>query len=284
MTTNNYFYDENCTRYQLVKSIPGDTLYNWLFLPGGPGIDTDYFLDLINTLDVAGNYWLIDLPENGSNTSGDSPENSTFEQWGHYLLAGIKKFDHAILVGHSFGGYFPLFLPQLENLLKGFIILNSVPTAESEEFEKCVIENKLPSREDSIKKFLDNPTLETIKSHYLMGTSYAFTPAYLEKGKNLVDNLSYSVPVSYWWYTEGYQQYKNITWIPKKVPVLIVGASHDFVTPSIIFKQDTRFHQANIKMIDISDAGHFPWVEQPLLVKEAFKMFSKNMTDYTPLN
>jgi len=277
--TNNYFYDENRTRYQLVKSTPGNAFYNWLFLPGGPGIDANYFLDLINILDVEGNYWLLDLPENGSNASGNYLSNPTFGQWENYLLAAIKKFDHAILVGHSFGGYFPLFLPQLESLLKGFIILNSVPTAQSKEFEKCVIENNLPPQGESIKKFLDAPTLETIKNHYLRGISYAFTPAYSEKGEKLVDNLSFSVPAPYWWYTEGHKQYTKITWIPEKVPVLIVGANHDFVTPSTIFKQDARFNRANIKMIDIPDAGHFPWVEKPLLVKEAFKMFSENIIE-----
>jgi len=67
METNNYFYDGNSVRYQLVKTNPGHIVYNWLFVPGGPGVDSNYFLTLIEELDVPGNFWLIDLPANGSN-------------------------------------------------------------------------------------------------------------------------------------------------------------------------------------------------------------------------
>lgn len=64
MKSANYFYDKNSTRYQLVKTNPGSQTFNWLFLPGGPGIDSRYLIDLINILDIPGNYWLIDLAFN----------------------------------------------------------------------------------------------------------------------------------------------------------------------------------------------------------------------------
>lgn len=69
MKSNNYLFDDNLTRNQLVKSTPGKSVYNWLFLPGGPGIDSNYLLHLINELDIEGNCWLIDFLFNGDNIS-----------------------------------------------------------------------------------------------------------------------------------------------------------------------------------------------------------------------
>ena len=50
-----YLYDLNSVRYALVKSTPGKILFNWLFVPGGPGADSVYFLDLIRKLHLPGN-------------------------------------------------------------------------------------------------------------------------------------------------------------------------------------------------------------------------------------
>lgn len=67
MSSLKYLYDENYTRYQLVKSQPGKVVFNWLFLPGGPGVDSSCFLDLIKGTHVPGNFWLVDLIFNGNN-------------------------------------------------------------------------------------------------------------------------------------------------------------------------------------------------------------------------
>ena len=71
MKSNNYLFDENLTRYQLVKSNPGKAIYNWLFFPGAPGIYSNYLIHLINEINVEGNYWLVDLLFNGGNVSRD---------------------------------------------------------------------------------------------------------------------------------------------------------------------------------------------------------------------
>ena len=46
------------------------------------------------------------------------------------------------------------------------------------------------------------------------------------------------------------------------------------VTPIDLFKQDARFNKKNIKIVDVCPAGHFPWIEQPELVKEKMLQFS----------
>ena len=72
---------------------------------------------------------------------------------------------------------------------------------------------------------------------------------------------------------EGSKKYATINWIPEKVPVLIIGGSHDFLTPLSLFEQDLRFHRNNIEIVNIPNAGHFPSDEQPDLIKDAFYSF-----------
>src|SRR3990167_6959127 len=97
---SNYFWDENSVRYQLINSI-GNTgsFYNWLFFPGGPGADSSYLLDLGKDLNLPGNTWLIDLPNNGSNTIS---EEYNFDKWFELLIPTINRFQNTIYIGQSF--------------------------------------------------------------------------------------------------------------------------------------------------------------------------------------
>ena len=280
---NNYLFDENLTRYQLVKSNPGKAIYNWLFFPGGPGIDSNYLLHLINEINVEGNYWLVDLLFNGGNVSDKFNSTIEHKHWGHHFLSAMNKFDNPILVGHSFGGYYPLFFPELEKILKGFVILNSAPTLPTpptmniEEFEKRARDNDLPFGAETVATFLSNPTMSTIKERYLSLVPYAFPADNLVQGIKVVENLIFNVDTGYWWLTEGAKIYSTINWIPEKTPMLILGGNHDLLTPLSLFEEDLRFQRNNIDIISISNAGHFPWIEQPTLIKDAFCSFIKKI-------
>jgi pimeloyl-ACP methyl ester carboxylesterase len=280
MNVGDYFFDENLTRYQLVKSNTGQVNYNWLFLPGGPGIDSNYLEALVSNVDVEGKCWLIDFVLNGNNSPKNNAidSNRMCQNWGHYFLQAIGKFENPILIGHSFGGYFPLFFPELEHILKGLIILSSAPAAPTrplnlEPFDQCAKKNKLPLRAQSITQFLSNPTTRTVGDCYLSMLPYAFTKEYLKQGIAVIEKFMVSVDVSYWWLTEGAKQYTTIRWIPEQVPSLILGGTHDFVTPFSGFEKDRRFHRKNIELVSVPYAGHFPWVEQPHVISEAFNSF-----------
>src|ERR1700689_2529311 len=86
-----YMWDEHGTRYNLVQSNPG--AYNWLFVPGGAGADSSYYLPMLEVLKLPGKVWLIDFPGNGSNTSDTNIETELLcEKWSDCLLACVKKF------------------------------------------------------------------------------------------------------------------------------------------------------------------------------------------------
>ncbi|MDR3477377.1 MAG: alpha/beta fold hydrolase [Gammaproteobacteria bacterium] len=124
---NKIIYDANETRYQLANSLAGAS-YNWLFFPGGPGINADYLQTLATNLALPGKTWLIDMPGNGDNFSEHVKAEYDFNKWDTIFMDAVKRFDNPILVGHSFAGMYPLLFPELEQILQGFVILNSAPS------------------------------------------------------------------------------------------------------------------------------------------------------------
>jgi pimeloyl-ACP methyl ester carboxylesterase len=89
------------------------------------------------------------------------------------------------------------------------------------------------------------------------------------------------VPCAYqpavWWLRKIVEISYNATWIPQKVPTLIIGGEFDGITPFEVFKNDTRFDRANIEKAFIKNAGHFPYVEQPDIIKSLFKEFEAGL-------
>lgn len=143
-----------------------------MFLPGGPGADSYYYLSLIEHLDYPGNFWLIDFPANGNNTSNDISIDYDFNLWENYFLSAIQRFENPILVGQSFGGMFPLLFPQLEDILSGFIIFNSAPTLWFEAATAYAKENNISTMSESGIKFRENPTPETFRAALLANAHF----------------------------------------------------------------------------------------------------------------
>lgn len=273
MKMHNYLYDSNFVRYKLVKSNPGNALFNWLFIPGGPGADSIYFVSLIHNLNVPGNFWLIDLPGNGSNTSENVPDNFNFDSWDECFIPVIEKFENPIIVGHSFGGMFPLLFPKLEKLLKGLVILNSAPSLWLEEAAKSAQAKNLPLLTEPLTNFENNPTQETFKKALLACAPYYFPTSNLENGIELLNQITFNYHAAVWWLKKASNMNFNAKWIPEELSTLIIGASEDCITPITLFENDLRFCRKNIHIEKIQDAGHFPWLEQMAIVKNSFESF-----------
>lgn len=271
----NYLYDSERVRYRLAASFEGKP-YNWLFFPGGPGADSCYFEGLIDFLKLPGNSWLIDLPGNGSNTE-EIPSDYDFDRWMELFVPMVKSFDNPILIGHSFGGMVPLMSPELEQHLKGFVILNSAPTLWLQAAVEYSKPFNLPDLSKEMHEFTVNPNQQTFEIALDACMPYYFPSQTLELGRKLLKQVPFQYPPAVWWQRKVIETNFNAKWVPQNVPTLIINSTHDCICPYTLFQNDKRFHRPNITRKVIQDAGHMPWIEKPDAVKEEFSKYTKGI-------
>lgn len=275
----NRFFDQNGVRYQLVNSNPvNNKNWNWLFIPGGPGCDSSSLLGLVDLLDLPGNIWLIDLPGNGDNING-IPENYDYNDWFACMIPMVKRFENPIVVGASFGGMITLLTPELEDYLKGVVILSSAPRAWWEEAAACAKKYNLPDFNPQLQEFVQNPSEATLKklldvciTHYWFYKEESIT-----KARSLFLSTPFAFQPTFWWMHKVESSGYTATWIPENVPALIIGNEFDYITPFEIFQSDPRFLRPNIEFVEIKEAGHFNWIDNPDAVKAAFQNFSASL-------
>src|SRR5205807_21926 len=114
-----FHYSKDGFRLTFVKSREGFP-FNWLFLPGGPGLGSESLKDLTAMLELTGTIWHVDYPGDGSNRD---IEHVDFTKWPEGLVNLVQTLEHVIIVAHSFGGMLTLTIPELEKHLDGIVLL-----------------------------------------------------------------------------------------------------------------------------------------------------------------
>lgn len=271
-------YDNNFVRYRLVKTNPANTNpHDWVFLPGGPGADSSYYMTLIDHLDDLGNCWLMDFPANGDNIPNADSSDFDFNLWLNYFIPAIQRFNKPILVGQSFGGMLPLLFPELEKILSGFVIFNSAPKLWFTEAINHAKENNITNTSDVGIKFRENPTQETFAAALLANAHCHFPEKSIKAGMKMFTQLPFNFEAMLWWFKKIHEIHFDAKWIPQTVPILIMGGRQDFVVPCSVFETDARFHRNNIEMMSLQNAGHFLWFDQMEIVKNALNRFLRRV-------
>ena len=263
--------DEQGIRYKLVQENVGP--FNWLFIPGGPGADSRYFIPLIQSLHLPGKTWLIDLPENGDNMGFVTIES--FDIWLSLLPECIKQFDKPIYIGHSFGGMIALSYPFLENILSGLIIMSAVPMYDPQEIKKMRTERNIVLSPEAGNQFKAQPTNKTLKAALLTNAPCHFPLSSLAKGRAFFEELPFNAQPMVWWVGK-LSQYK-VLWVPQKVATLIIGGSEDCINPISLFQKDMRFKRKNISLIVLEGSGHFPWFENKDSLARVINDFARTL-------
>lgn len=273
-TTSKYTYDQNGVRYQLVNTNPeSNKNWSWIFIPGGPGLDSSSLLDLTQLLDLPGNTWLIDFPGNGDNVNTVS-ENYEYDQWFNCVIPMVKHFENPVVVGVSFGGMITLLTPDLEDYLKGVVILSSAPREWFNEAAEHAKKYNLPEFSSQLQKFTLYPSEETLKKLLdVLFPYYFYREESLVNGRALLLSTPFAFHPATWWMKKVSTYGYTATWIPENVPTLIIGNEFDGMTPFEIFQNDLRFLRPNIELVEIKEASHFNWIDNPDAVKKAFQHF-----------
>ncbi len=262
------FWTASRARLQWVRTQEGEN-WNWIFLPGGPGLGSESLLPLINILHLPGTVWRLDLPGDGSNIE----QGAAIRHWAKALLEAADSLENVIMIGHSRGGMFLLSLPELEKKIKGLILLDAAPdNSWQEEFASRITHSDSPEEED----YKNHPSNETLRKFVLAGAPYMFTKEGLAKGLRSLEGLPYNHEAIQWTlkhFDPGY----SAKWIPQTMPTLILSGSEDLATPLKLFSRKQEYHRSNISLVEINNAGHFPWIENPAAVANAFNDYIRSL-------
>lgn len=269
-----YLWTKLKARLHLVHSAPGEP-YNWLFLPGGPGLGSESLNGLAEILQLPGNVWHVDFPGDGSNTTQNDAES--FSHWSEALIEVTSALENVILVAHSSGGMFSLATPALEDALTGLVLMDSAPDALwVQTFSEYVKENPLTEAEKLQALYDKDPSNETLKQLTIACAPYISTENSLQKIISLLESLPFNCK-THLWAAEHFDQTYKAKWIPQWIPTLIFSGDQDHLTPLKLFLDAPDFQRDNIIIRKIDDASHFPWMDNPQHVKKMFDEYCERL-------
>lgn len=265
-----FLWNKYGLRLRFIKSLKGKA-WNWLFLPGGPGLGSESLNQLTANLSLPGTIWHIDLPGDGSNTSENNIES--FKKWPLAMEEVVDAFDNVILAGHSTGGMQALSVQSLEKKLSALVLMNSAPDASWQHALANMMKVSPIAGLDRLDKiYKAHPSNEILKELTMTAAPYFFTKKGLKKGKAFLQSLSYNYQICDW-SQEHFDGTYKAKWFPKNLLTLIISGAEDHLTPINLFKDHPKFNRNNILIKEIPHAGHFPWIENPNGVATAFNKF-----------
>lgn len=261
---------------QTSKEQAGD--FNWLFLPGGPGLGSEYFESYLREVMLPGKLWRVDFPGDGSNRIDDEIDEA---KWRSGLINIAIDVPNVILVTHSFSGMFVLTIPEIEDKLTALIIMDSAPNKDwISSLPERAKKYHLTDLRLLSKTYNGHKSDEDFKDFVLAKRLYFMSGRVEKEAKEIFSQLPYNYR-TYDWAQKYFHPNYSACWAPQILPTLIMGGSDDVLTPIGLFRNDKRFQNEIISIKVIKNASHFPWVEQPKAVEKAWQQFAMSLVTIT---
>lgn len=260
-----------------IKQLTNGLGYSWLFLPGGPGLGSEYLTDLCTKLYLPGSVFLLDFPKDGTNTQG----KLGIPYWQDGLIDLLKSFSKPVLVTHSFSGMFALNLPELKHHLTGLVLMNTTTKNSFFQHVSCMQQSyQLPDLVPAASQYHLTPSNETYKEFWNTYKYYCFTTDELEEGEKLISLFAFNNAAYYHAIEHFYPDY-FCKWAPEAIPTMTIASEHDFICPSNIFIENKDFQRKNNINKIIAKAGHLPWLLAFEQVQQCFDDFIVNLNSVT---
>lgn len=254
---------------------PGDL--NWLLLPGGPGIGSESLVGLAEAIEVPGVVGLVDLPGDGSNRDPPGAPHDPFSVWPGAVVEAAQALPNPVFAGHSTGGMYLLATPALAPLLKGLALLDTAPDASwHARFVEMTRAWPLPEVDAASAVYETDRRDANIAAIAVASAPWNFTPAGLEAGRALLARAPYCA-AAVDWSDAHFDRLYAAQWWPEAAPLLRLAGAED----RIVWQggwDHPRFRTANVIDRAIPGAGHFPWIENPAAVRDAFAELAARVT------
>ena len=242
---------------------------NWLFLPGGPGIGSESLQELVEAIAVPGTCWLVDLPGDGSNTDAPGAPADPYSGWPQVLLEAAHAVPDPVLIGHSTGGEYLLSTPALAECLRGMVLISTAPDASwMRVFAAMCQRNPLPRVEAATARYEADPSPENLRDVAVESAPWNFVGDNVAAGAELLGRMPYN-PAAVVWSDENFDHTYESFWWPEVLPTLIVSGAEDRIVIQSLWDAE-RFRTPNVIRRVIDGAAHFPWIERPDGVRDAF--------------
>lgn len=266
-------FTKNGVRMRQRTKSPGDI--NWLFLPGGPGIGSESLTGLIEAAQLKGTTWMVDLPGDGSNIA----EADAYALWPQVLVEAAQALPNCVYTGHSTGGAYLLWTPELEACLVGMALVSTAPDASwYGRYLQMTRENLIAAMAAAEAAFAECANDRTLGDLAVESAPWNFEPEFVAAGKRMLREMPYNL-AAVEWSDKNFDHTYAKRWWPRDIPTLIVSGERDRIVAQDLWV-GSEFEQSNVRRFVVTGAGHFPWVENPVGVGSAFKDLSERVDRY----
>lgn len=250
---------------------------NWVFMPGGPGLGSEYLAAYLEDLKLPGAIWRCDFPGDGSNVL---QEPIDYSSWPETLPEALSTLDKVILVAHSFSGMITQAQPALERELYGLVLMSTTPRMKMGLIPGVLkrtanIDMSLSNQANVV--YLGKDSDINFKHFIMAWFNDLSLNEYKHATHELLEPLPYKGHIFSWALREFNPNYAS-KWVPKNVQTLIVSGEKDLLTPVSLFEKKSDYIRDNIKIQSIDGAGHFPWIESFEGVQSTLLAFYNSLT------
>jgi pimeloyl-ACP methyl ester carboxylesterase len=252
---------------------------NWLLLPGGPGIGSESLIELADAMNVPGSIWLVDLPGDGSNTSRQ--QDDPYAKWPRVLLEAAEAVSNPVFVGHSTGGMYLLATPGLQKLSRGIALLDTAPDCSwHPEYLEMTRRDPLPDFQRAAVEYSRDKSIANLAVLAVSSAEWNFTLPALDAGRALLARMPYNVAAAEWSDAHFDHTYEALWW-PTEIPVLRLWGEKDRIVSQKAWGA-AKFDTPNVMARAILEAGHFPWIDNPKAVTDAFSEYAERVAAANP--
>jgi pimeloyl-ACP methyl ester carboxylesterase len=243
--------------------------WNWLFVPGGPGIGSESLRELVAAAGCPGTSWLVDLPGDGSNVHAPGAPADPYRLWPGVLLDAVDAVPDPVAVGHSTGGEYLLSVPALERRLAGLVLVSTAPDAGwMPTFEAMCAAHPVPGVAEATERYAAEPTDRNLADLAVATAPWNFTPEGLAAGRELLARMPYN-RLAVEWSDRHFDRDYRCAWFPAALPTLILSGSADRIVDQSLW-DDQRYRGPHVRRVVVDGGAHFPWIERPGEVRRAF--------------
>ena len=167
------------------------------------------------------------------------------------------------------GGMYLLAAPGIEELLVGLVLVSSAPDATwLPDFFEMARRHPLPGVEEATARFEADPTNENLRELSMLCAAWNFGPMRSTPAASSSAGWPTTATRSAW-SAEHFDSVYVARWWPRALPTLILSGSDDRIVDQSLW-DDARFGGPNVVRREIDGGAHFPWIERPEAVRDAF--------------